>query len=71
RWGERITYTQILGALEALTGASDLSIVYRGLQRAIDDGLIVEVRRNGTAYGYLPGPALERVLNATRRRALA
>ncbi|MCC6642144.1 MAG: hypothetical protein IT386_13370, partial [Deltaproteobacteria bacterium] len=41
RWGERITYTQILGALEALTGASDLSIVYRGLQRAIDDGLIV------------------------------
>lgn len=63
RWGERVTYEQIGAALEALTDHRiESSAVSRGLATAISDGLIIELRHNGAAFGYRPGRALARAI---------
>ncbi len=65
RWGERLTWSEIATAIQLLTDASQVSksVVGRGLETAIADGLVVELRHSGQAWGYEPGTVLKRALS--------
>lgn len=65
RWGERITWSEIAKAIQVLTDDPHVNktAVSRGLEAAIGDGLVVELRKCGASWGYQPGPVLKRALS--------